>query len=311
MLRNFNELCEKAASGKQYRVCIAAAEDAEILAAVKIAVDMGFVSPALVGNEENLHALAKGAGLDRYTVIPCDDAEGCAMAAVKMVRCGDADVLMKGTINTSTYLRAILNKEFGLRGSSLLSAMAVYEVKEYHKLIFCSDSGMNTAPALEQKVAILNNALTAMRRLGFARPNVAALTANESVDPKVPSTMDAKVLADMAARGDTLPCVLEGPIAFDVAFDREAAAHKRIDSAISGEVDLILAPNIETGNALGKSWLTLNKAKWAGVILGATHPVVLGSRSDTASVKVNSIALACLLAMPSETTECAGLKKVG
>ena len=296
MLRNFTELLQKAALGRKYRVCVAAAEDPEIIAALKLAADLGFVEAIAVGNEARLTTLTKEAGISGCRVVSCDTPGECASLAVKMVRSGEADVLMKGTLNTSDYLRAILNKESGLRNGPLLSALAVYEVKEYHKLIFCSDSGMNTAPTLEQKAGILDNALRAMRRLGFDRPNVAALTANESVDPKVPSTTDAKALADMAGRGETLPCALEGPIAFDVAFSREAAAHKGIASRISGEVDLILAPNIETGNALGKSWLTLNKAKWAGVILGTTHPVVLGSRSDTADVKVNSIALACLLA---------------
>ena len=296
MLKNFAELLEKAASGPAYRVCIAAAEDAEVLTAARMAQERGIIDPILVGDEARLHALCAETGLARYSVLPSRDAEHCAEVAVKAVRSGEADVLMKGTINTSAYLRAILNKEYGLRGGSLLSALAVYELGEYHKLIFCSDSGMNTAPNLEQKRGILDNALLAMQRLGFARPKVAALTANETVDPKVPSTVDAHALAEMAVKGETRPCVLEGPIAFDVAFDRTAAEHKHIDSAISGDVDLILAPNIETGNALGKAWLTLNKAKWAGVILGTTHPVVLGSRSDTAEVKINSIALACLLA---------------
>ncbi len=296
MLRNFAELLRKVSSGRKYRVCVAAAADPEILAALKLGAELGFVEPVLVGDAEILAMLTAKAGLENARVVPCAAIEDCALTAVKLVRSGEADVLMKGTVNTSDYLRAILNKEHGLRGPSLLSALAVYEVKEYHKLIFCTDSGMNTAPDLEQKKAILGNALEAMRRLGFARPKVAALTANEAVDPKVPATVDAKTLADLAASGETPPCVLEGPIAFDVAFDRTAAAHKGIVSEIAGDVDLILAPNIETGNALGKSWLTLNKAKWAGVILGTTRPVVLGSRSDTAEVKINSIALACLLA---------------
>ncbi|MCK9239303.1 phosphate acyltransferase [Desulfocurvus sp.] len=300
MLQSFSELLQKAAAGPAYRVCIAAAEDAAILAAAKMAQERGIIDPVLVGDADRLRALCAGVGLEGCRVLPCQTPAECAAVAVEAVRRGEADVLMKGTINTSDYLRAILNRERGLRGGSLLSALAVYEVREYHKLIFCSDSGMNTAPGLEQKVGILNNALAAMRRLGFAKPKVAALTANEMVDPKVPATVDTQALARMAAAGETLPCVLEGPIAFDVAFDRAAAEHKHIASEISGDVDLILAPNIETGNALGKSWLTLNKAQWAGVILGTTHPVVLGSRSDTAQVKINSIALACLLAREGE-----------
>lgn len=299
MLHNFTELRQRAAAGRQYRLCVAAAADEELLAAVALAADMGFVKPVLVGDGETLEPMARAAGLQAYSIVHCPQQDECALTAVRTVSSGEADVLMKGRVNTSEYLRAILNRQHGLRSGNQLSALAVYELGEYHKLIFCSDSGMNTAPDLGQKAGILQNALSAMRCLGFDLPKVAALTANEAVDPKVPSTTDAKALADMAAEGKTLPCLLEGPIAFDVAFDRDAAAHKGIASKISGDVDLILAPNIETGNALGKSWLTLNKAQWAGVILGTTRPVVLGSRSDTAEVKVNSIALACLLAQAS------------
>ncbi|PIE67542.1 MAG: phosphate butyryltransferase [Deltaproteobacteria bacterium] len=296
MFSDFKELIRNVQSGPTFRLCVAAAEDRELLEAVKIAADLGFAHPVLVGDARRVPELANAAGLKDYELVPSDGPEQSAAQAVSMVRQGQAEVLMKGAINTSQYLRAILNREAGLRSGDLLSALAVYEVKEYHKLIFCSDSGINAAPDLEQKKAILTNALNAMRRLGFERPLVAALTASEVVHPKVPATVDAAELARLAQEGAFGECVVEGPIAFDVAFDRRAAEHKGLDSQLSGNVDLLLAPNIETGNALGKSWLTLSKAKWAGVVLGTTHPVVLGSRSDTPDVKINSIALACLLA---------------
>nr|WP_321255711.1 phosphate acyltransferase [uncultured Pseudodesulfovibrio sp.] len=296
MLKDFNELIEKAKSGRQYKVCVAAAQDGELLHAVKLAVDMGFMRPVLVGNEKIVRDLAAEVGLTDFELVACDDVDECAAVAVEIVKSGQADVLMKGIINTATYMRAILNRETGLRNGSLISALAVYDLKEYHKLIYCSDSGINTAPDVEQKQAILVNALGAMKRLGMDCPNVAALTASETVHPKIQASVDADMLVKLAEKGEIPSCVIEGPIAFDVAFDRHAAEHKGIDSKVSGEVDLILAPNIETGNALGKSWLTLSNAKWAGVVLGTTHPVVLGSRSDTAEVKINSIALACLLA---------------
>ncbi|MDD4731522.1 MAG: phosphate acyltransferase [Desulfovibrio sp.] len=296
MIADFQELIRKVQSGRVFRLCVAAAEDQELLQAVKMAADMGFVHPVLVGAEGPVREAAQAVGLEEYKLIPGEGPEQSAFLAVREVREGRADVLMKGAINTAHYMRAILDRENGLRSGGLLSALAVYEVPQYHKLIFCSDSGINVAPDLEQKKDILINALAAMRRLGFESPKVAALTANEVVHPKVQATVDAAELVRLAGEGVFGPCVVEGPIAFDVAFDRHAAEHKGIDSQVSGEVDLLLAPNIETGNALGKSWLTLNKAKWAGLVLGTTHPVVLGSRSDTAEVKINSIALACLLA---------------
>lgn len=296
MLQNFTKMLQVLPRDKKFRVCVAAAEDEELLRAVAMAVDMGFVQPVLVGNAERLVALAAEAGLDTAILIPCDDKDKCAAVAVNAVRSGQADVLMKGSINTADYMRAILHRDCGLRSGSLLSTFAVYEVKEYHKLLCCTDSGINVAPDLEAKKHILENALGAMRKMGLSTPKVALLAANEMVHPKIAATVDAAALVEMAHKGDFGSCILEGPIAFDVAFDPHAAAHKGLKSNISGEVDCILAPNIETGNALGKSWLTFNKAKWAGVVLGATHPVVLGSRSDSAEVKINSIALACLLA---------------
>lgn len=296
MIADFQELISKVRGGRVFRLCVAEAGDQELLQAVKMAVDMGFAYPVLTGDKGRVREAAQAVGLEEYELLAGDCPEQSAALAVQAVREGRADVLMKGAINTAHYMRAILNKENGLRSGRLLSALAVYEVREYHKLIFCSDSGINVAPDLEQKKDILANALEAMRRMGMESPKVVALTANEVVHPKVQATVDAAELVRLAGEGAFGSCIVEGPIAFDVAFDRHAAEHKGIDSKVSGEVDLILAPNIETGNALGKSWLTLNKAKWAGLVLGTTHPVVLGSRSDTAEVKINSIALACLLA---------------
>ena len=217
--------------------------------------------------------------------------------AVRAVKDGGAQVLMKGLVNTSIYMRGILNKEHGLRTGRLLSMMAVYEAPGYHKLVYCSDSGINVAPTFEQKKDILKNILIATRAIGLENPKVAALTANEMVDPKIQSTVDAAGLVEYARSGELgLPCVIEGPIAFDVAFDPHAAAHKKIDSKITGETDIVIFPNMEAGNIMGKSWIHLCKCRWAGIVLGATNPVILGSRADTPEIKLNSIALACLAA---------------
>lgn len=296
MLSTFHELLARAASGTKHRLCVAAAEDKEVLETVKMAETMGFASAVLVGDEQKITPLAAAVGLKEHTIVHCPEPEQTANKAVETLKAGQADVLMKGKIGTPTYMRAILNSATGIRAGGLLSALAIYEMGAYHKLIFCSDSGINVAPNQEQKKKILQNALQAMNKLGVTNPRVAVLAASEAVDPKVQTSVDAVELVAMVQRGETPPCIIEGPIAFDVAFSQAAAKSKGIASAISGEVDLILAPNIETGNALGKSWLTFNHAKWAGVVLGATHPVVLGSRSDTPEVKINSVAMACLLA---------------
>lgn len=295
-LQSFDDLIARVKNLPTQKIAVAAAEDEEVLIAVKMAVDMGLVTPILTGNKEKLEMLVQKVGLSKYEIVDCATEEEAAAKAVSLVKGGSAQVLMKGMVNTSVYMRAILNRENGLRTDNLISLIAVYELKEYHKLLFCSDSGINTNPDTEQKKKIFKNALDAMRPLGYENPKAIALTANEMVDPKIQSTVDAQILVDGVAKGEFGSCILEGPIAFDVAFDPHAAAHKGIKSQVSGDVDFILFPNMETGNALGKSWLHFMKAKWAGVVLGASHPVILGSRSDTAEIKINSIALGCLMA---------------
>lgn len=294
MLKDFNDLIQKVKGMEKSTVAVAAADDAEVLKAVKMATDLGFIDSILVGNKEKIEEIAKKIELDNYEIVDVENPEDAALEAVKMVKSGRAKVLMKGLVNTSVYMRAVLNREHGLRTGRLLSLLAVYELPEYHKLLYCTDSGVNVSPNLEQKKDILTNALLALQGIGLDNPKVAALTANEMVDPKIQSTVDANGLVEMVNNGEIPKCTIEGPIAFDVAFDPHAAEHKGIKSKVSGDVDLLVFPNMETGNALGKSWLHFNRAKWAGIILGASNPVVLGSRSDTAEIKVNSIALACL-----------------
>lgn len=299
MLKNFDEVLEKVRSIEPFTVSVAAAEDRELLLAVKAAADLGFVRPVLAGDPKAVGDICAEIGLKPLDILEAHGEEEAVAVAVKAVREGGAQVLMKGLVNTSIYMRGILNKEHGLRTGRLLSMMAVYEAPGYHKLVYCSDSGINVAPNLEQKKDILKNILLATKSIGLETPKVAALTANEMVDPKIQSTVDAAGLVEYAASGALgaeLPCVIEGPIAFDVAFDPHAAAHKKIDSKITGETDIVIFPNMEAGNIMGKSWIHLCRCRWAGIVLGATHPVILGSRADTPEIKLNSIALACLAA---------------
>ena len=272
MLKNFTDLLERVKSIEPRTVSVAVAQDEAVMSAVRDAAKIGFIKPVLVGDGAKIREIGEKIGFTDYELVDCpDEAEAMKTAGV-------------------------LNKEYGLRTGNLLSLLAVYELPQYHKLIYCSDSGINVAPDLEQKKVIMRSALNAMKNLGFENPNVAILTANEMVDPKVISTVDAAALVEMVKNGELPACAAEGPIAFDVAFDKHAAEHKGIDSKIAGEVDLLIFPNIEAGNIVGKSWLQFNGAKWAGIVLGAAAPVILGSRSDTPEIKINSIALACLAA---------------
>ncbi len=294
MYKNFDEIIAEAKKTGPYKLCVAAAEDKEVLKAVQSAVDMGFVTPVLVGDSKQIEAYMAELNMPTCDIHHCDTPEESAAKAVQLVKAGAGDILMKGLVNTSVYMRAILNKEAGMRTGGLISMLAVFEMADYHKLIYCTDSGINTAPDLADKKVILQSALTAMASMGLTEPKVAALAANEMVNPKVQASVDAAGLVDAVATGEISTCTIEGPIAFDVAFSQYAADHKGIDSKVSGDLDLLVFPNIETGNVLTKSWLHFNKARWAGIVLGASRPVILSSRSDTAEIKINSIALACL-----------------
>jgi len=296
MFRSFSEIVDRAKGYGPFTISVAVAQDTEVLKVMKMARDIGLAEPILVGNEKLIRPMMKEVGLENVEVINEEDEAKAALKAVSLVRNGEAQVLMKGFVNTSIFMRAVLNKEEGLRTGRLISHMATYEIPGHKKIVFCTDSGINVAPDLEQKKGILTNALMAIKAIGIEKPKVAALAANELVSEKMPITVDAKALADMGARGEIPDCIIEGPMPLDIALDEEIARHKGIDSRISGDVDLFFAPNIEVGNVLGKSWLYFNKAKWAGIVLGATHPIVLGSRGDTAEIKLNSIALACLVA---------------
>lgn len=294
MLKNFQDLLNQARSVPPRTVAVAVAQDEAVMTAVRDAAALGFVRPVLVGDEEKIREIADRIGFSGFEIVHRPGEAEAVEAAVRLVREHGADVLMKGLVNTAVYMRGILNREWGLRTGRLLSLLAVYELPQYHKLIYCSDSGVNVVPDLAQKKDILTNALLAMKNLGMENPKTAMLTANEMLDPKVQATVDAAGLVEMVEKGEVPPCIAEGPISFDVAFDAHAAAHKGVHSRIAGDVDLLIFPNIEAGNIMGKSWLQFNGAKWAGIILGAAAPAILGSRSDTPEIKINSIAMACL-----------------
>ncbi len=224
-----------------------------------------------------------------------------ALTAVAIVRETESGILVKGLVNSSEFLRAVLHIECGLRTGRLLSHFAAFEEPNGEKLTYHTDGGMNIAPDLAEKKEILINAVLALHALGIAKPTGAIRAANEGVNLKMPVTVDAQALAEMSRRGELPAAVVEGPIAMDVALSPSAAAHKNLSSQISGQVDLFLVPDIAAGNILGKSLIHYGKFKSAGVILGATHPVVMVSRADTAEAKLNSIALACCIASANRT----------
>lgn len=283
-----------AASKPKKKIVVAAAEDEPVLQAVAAAVQNGIVDPILVGNVKKINLLADELGIDvsKYEFVEENEPAKAAKVAVSIVRDGRAQVIMKGLVSTADFLRAILNKEAGLRKGDMLSHIGFFDPPAYHKVIALTDAAQNIAPTLEEKVGILNNALDLFHRLGVECPKVAMLGAVETVNPKMEATIHAALLTQMNRRKQIKGCLIDGPLAFDNAISKEATEHKGIVSDVAGEADLLMVPNIEVGNVLYKSFTYFSGASVAATILGAAAPIVLTSRADTDRSKLMSIALA-------------------
>lgn len=295
MYYNFKEILDTAKSRGKYVISVAVAQDKDVIEAVKAAKEAGLASAIFVGDIKLIEDILKTVGLNKgYEIIHEPDEEKAALKAVSLVKNGQAHILMKGLINSSTFLKAVLHRDEGLRTGRLLSHLGVFEIPSWKRLLYLSDGGINIAPTLNEKKDILINALLTLNMMGLENPNVAILAANEQVNSKMPATVDAWELAEMSKSGQFPHGIVEGPIALDVAVNPDAARHKGIKSQIAGKTDLFLVPNIETGNVLGKALIYFAGAKMAGLVLGATNPIVLTSRAESAEGKLNSIALACL-----------------
>lgn len=270
---------------------VAAAHDEHTLQAVFAARRDGLIRPILVGHREDILSIAQQLGeeLDPDQVVDAGDDAQCAAQSVALIRKGRGAMLIKGMLPTGTLLKAVVNREHGIRASEVMSHVAILDVPRYHKLLFLTDGGMVVAPDLEQKGHILKNAVDFCRFLGYDCPKAAALCAVETVNPAMPETSDAAALKQAGERGDFGPCIVEGPIALDLATDAEAARVKGYRSPVAGDADILLAPSIAAGNLLGKSLYGLAGGEMAGVVLGAKVPITVNSRGATAEEKYWSI----------------------
>ncbi|WP_181554846.1 phosphate butyryltransferase [Thermaerobacillus caldiproteolyticus] len=290
-------LVDQATQYDNMTVAVAAAEDEEVIEAVTMALDSNFGRFILYGDSEKISQLLKQKNEDyakngRLQLVHADSKVQATELAVKAVHLNEANVLMKGNVPTATILKAVLNKEFGLRTGKVLSHVAVFEVPSYDHYIIVTDAAMNIAPDLEQKAQIVSNAVSIARAIGIEKPKVAPLAAVEVVNPAMPATLDAAALTMMNKRGQITDCIVDGPLALDNAVSMLAAEHKGIDSEVAGQADILLVPNIETGNVLYKSLIYFANAKVGAVIAGAKAPIVLTSRADSAESKLYSLALA-------------------
>lgn len=292
-IENFDQLLSLVKSKEKKKLAIASAEGEEIIEAVKEATQENIIFPVLIGNSAKIKELCQKLSFDsaKAEIIDAKDQKLASQIAVELVKSKKADMLMKGKTDTSTLLKAVLDKEEGLRSGKLLSHVAVVEVESYHKLMLITDGGMNINPDVNKKADILRNAVEVAKKLGIEVPKVSCLTAVELVNPEMQETVDAAVLVKMAERGDIKDVIIDGPVAFDIAIDSQSARMKGIISPVAGDTDIFLVPNISAGNIFVKALIYLAKAKVGGIVIGGGAPIVLLSRSDTAQMKLYSIAL--------------------
>jgi phosphate butyryltransferase len=275
-------------------MALAVAQDPQALDAAYKATKAGYINAILIGDKPQILQIAqqKAYDLSGFDIIHEEDTNWAVEKAVRLVSQGKASILMKGNVSTGTLLRAVLNKDWGLRAGALLSHIALFELPGYHKLLGLTDVAMNVNPSLVEKVQIINNAVSFLHRLGIKNPKVAPLCAVETISEKMPPTLDAAILTQMNRRGQITGCIVDGPLAFDNAISFHSAKHKGIVSEVAGDADLLLFPNIEAGNAVYKALAAFGNGQLAAVIVGASAPIVLTSRSDSEQAKLNSILLA-------------------
>ncbi len=293
VLKTLSDLKNIVAGGPKKKLILAAAQDQHSLGAVIRAWKDDVIEPIFIGDKESIQNICAANNYDitGLRIIHEPDIEKAVEMSVRMCSNKQGDVLMKGKVGTSTLLKCVLNKEWGLRTGNLLSHLALFEVGTYPKVIAVTDVAMNIAPNLQDKISIINNSVSCLMRLGYIMPKVAVLGAVEMVNENMEATLHAALLSKMYQRDQIKNCIIDGPLAFDNAVSLESAQHKGIRSEVAGDTDLLLMPDIEVGNVLYKSLVFFAKAKVAAVILGARVPIVLTSRSDSEQAKYDSILL--------------------
>ncbi|CAH2716333.1 Phosphate acetyltransferase [Neobacillus rhizosphaerae] len=292
-----DSLIDKATHEGINTVAVAAAEDSEVIEAVIDALNRNLAHFILFGDKDKISSLIERKMDERMNsnhvkIVQADSTANAAELAVKAVFNKEANVLMKGNIPTNIFLKAVLNKEYGLRTGNVLSHVAFFEIPGYDQLTIVTDAALNIAPDLEQKAQIIKNAVSMAKSIGIETPKVAPIAAVEVVNPVMSATMDAAALTMMNKRGQISGCIVDGPLGLDNAVSAIAAEHKGIQSEVAGKADILLVPTIEVGNVLYKSLIYFAKARVGAVVAGAKAPIVLTSRADSAESKLYSLALA-------------------
>jgi phosphate butyryltransferase len=299
-ITNLQDLLAAAQScGPKTVVAVGAAQDS-VLGALSRAKEQGIARAILIGSQAAIQNTAHTMGIDLSSMRVIDEPnmEEAAQMAMSLVSQGEAQIAMKGNINTALFLHAALDRQTGLRTGRLLSHVAVFDMVSLNRLLLVSDAGVNIAPTLEQKAAITQNAIDVARSLGIAQPRVAVLASTENVNPRIPANVDAAALAKMADRKQITGALVDGPLALDNAISLDAAIDKEIDSPVAGRADVLILPDIEAANVLVKAIIYFAQHPMAGIVVGARVPLVLPSRSDTADSKFHSLALGVAISTP-------------
>ena len=295
-MRNIDDMSKFAKERGPKAVSVACCQDKEVLIAVENARKEHIVKAILVGDIEKTSEIANELSIDlnNYELIDIKDLSEACLKSVELVSSGKAHMVMKGLVDTSIILKAVLNKEVGLRTGNILSHVAVFDIEGYDRLFFITDAAMNLAPDVNGKKQIIENACSVARALDIEEPKVALICAKEKVNPKMKDTVEAKELEEMYLHGEIKNCIVGGPFALDNAISEEAAKHKGMSHPVAGKADILVVPDIEAGNVLYKSITYFAKCENAGLIVGAKAPIILTSRADSDKTKLNSIALGVL-----------------
>ncbi len=298
-ITKMDDIIQAVKSKPRKRLVVAFANDAHTIEAVSNAIDLGIVEGILVGDEKTIKEVCTHEKVDftKFKIVQEADEMKAANLAVKLINDGEADFLMKGLVSTDKYMRAILNKETGLLPpKAVLSHVVVMELSKYPKLLVVTDVAVIPAPDLDQKIAMTNYVISVSKALGIDEPKVALIAATEQMSASMPACVDAAIIAKMADRGQIKGALVDGPLALDVAIDKECVEIKKLKSVVDGEADCLVFPNIESANVFYKTTSKLCDSQLGAMLVGAKCPAVLSSRGDSAMTKTYSIALAALTA---------------
>ncbi len=296
-MKSFDDVINLARGKGKRRCVVVKAEDEAVLEGIRLAQELGLITPVLVGDAQAITTIANKIKLQEADceIHDCPDETAAVVEANTLVR-EKGDFLMKGMLSTSSFLKGILDKETGLRKGKILSHIAALEIPGYHKLIFMSDGGMNPKLDLNIRIEIIRNAIETLNLMGIEQPKIGLVAASETIHPDIPETVDAARIVEMNQSGRLTGATIAGPFGFDVAISKEAAAIKKIDSPVAGDVDFILMPNISAANIWAKGLIYFGKARAAGLVAGALRPIIMLSRADEPVTKLNSIALGVIIA---------------